>query len=239
MFTSNVNADISDLFKQLEEVVGKSKSVEASDSAKTTLENTLDAVDVGPNGIEADCKSINWRSSDDKFNIKSSEWTQDTVSFLIKKVESCEQIKIAVAGTKYPGQIDSAKKDAEWSKLSINRKYEEVSQQKERDRKSEESGKKLLALEQCRSNDDYELFKSQNAVIEYHKAVEDLKQAQKKEREISKESGVRDLGLERNLGFQIVTYRDLRDANFKQYKKLGGKAASAEKVTRDLSDPCT
>ena len=75
-------------------------------------------------------------------------------------------------------------------------------------------------------------------MIEYHQAVVNIKKIQQEEREIAREAGARDLALDRNIALRIVTYRNLRDVNFKQYKKLGGKATSVEKVTREIKDPC-
>lgn len=91
----------------------------------------------------------------------------------------------------------------------------------------------------CHQIDAYALYRSQNAAIDYHSAVLDIMQMQTAEREITQESGVRDLALERALATKLITFRELRDRNFKHYKKLGGKAASVEKVAREIPDPCS
>lgn len=90
----------------------------------------------------------------------------------------------------------------------------------------------------CHQTDAYALYKSQNAAVDYHTAVKDIMQIQKAEHEITQESGVRDLALERALTIKLSTFRELRDRNFKHYKKLGGKAASVEKIWREMPDPC-
>lgn len=91
----------------------------------------------------------------------------------------------------------------------------------------------------CHQSDAYALYWSQNASIDFHSAVQDIMQMQKAEHEITRESGVRDLALERALTIKLSTFRELRERNFNHYKKLGGKASSVEKVRREIPDPCT
>jgi hypothetical protein len=236
---SNANAGIEEMFKQLEEVIGQGTAIEHTENAEAELDKALEVVEVGPNGIEVDCKSMRRRSEGDDFNIKSSAWTEETVSFLNQKVESCRQLKINTASEKYPGRIDSANMDADWTKLAIKNHYDSALIQRESQRKSDEADQKSLAQSQCQATDSYALYRSQNAAVDYHAAVQDITDMQKAEREITQESGVRDLALERNLTIKLRTFRELRDRNFKRYRELGGKAASVQKVTKEIQNPCS
>ncbi len=240
LFAMNANADITELFKEIEAAIGSKAVDQDKETAKAELKTALDTVEVGPNGIEVDCRSLNERAKNDQFNIKATEWTEDTVSFLHDKVWRCEQIKVnAVDMEKRPYDVGNARREADWSKMSIDKAYKDGLELKESNRKAAERQSKFTAEKECMATPQYALFDNQQGVIGYQDAMNKMKLVQKKEREIARESGVRNLAVERDLAARMIIYRDYRDAHFKEYKKLGGKASSADKVKSDIANPCS
>lgn len=238
LFVCNVShADLAGVFKKLEQVIGEGTQQESTEIDQSSF--SMNEIEIGPDGIEATCNSMYNNASNDQFNIKSSGWTQEIVDFLKKKAETCvNQKTAAINPDKYPGYIESEKKKLEWTNLFIDRKYEHALSQREAQRKSDEDYKKMQETGKCQQSDTYELYKNQNAVVDYQQVVNDYKALQKKEQAIAKESGVRNLAIERNIVIKMVTFRDLRDAHFKLYRKYGGTVSTAEKVTREVKDPC-
>lgn len=238
LFICNASyAGLADVFKKLEQAIGEGTQQESIEIDQPSF--AMNEIEIGPNGIEATCNSMYNNASNDQFNIKSSEWTQKIVDFLKKKAETCVNQKIvAINPDKYPGHIEGEKRNLEMINVYIDRKYEHALSQREAQRKSDENYKKIQEAAKCQQSDAYELYKNQNAVVEYQQVVNDYKALQKKEQAIAKESGVRNLAVERNIVIKLVTFRDLRDAHFKLYKKYGGKASTAEKVTKEIKDPC-
>lgn len=239
LFAVNANADITELFKKIEAAIGEGVAKQEEVTAISSYESEWNAVELGPNGIETNCKNLNDYAERDAFNIKASEWTEDTKQFLDDKVERCQQLKVNQANFEQkPFRIEYANSEAQQGKIYIYRAYTSALQKKESDRKAEEYYRNKLVRDECQATAEYDLFKNQMEVIGYQDAMNTMKLMQKKEREIARESGVRNLAVERDLATKMIIYRDYRDAHFKYYKKLGGKAVSADKVKMDIADPC-
>lgn len=90
----------------------------------------------------------------------------------------------------------------------------------------------------CEATPDHALYAEQEAIIAGLQNISDFHGAQSKERRIAETSGVRDLRAERNNGEWIVELQDELKSDFAEYKRLGGKAPTPQKVTHALPDPC-
>jgi hypothetical protein len=93
-------------------------------------------------------------------------------------------------------------------------------------------------LTACEATPAHALYSAQEGIISGLENIADFRSAQSKERRITETSGVRDLRAERNNGEWIVELQDELKSDFAEYKRLGGKAPTPQKVTHAASDPC-
>lgn len=115
----------------------------------------------------------------------------------------------------------------------------------EKQKKQEQAEKELKlqesqrVLAECQTTKQFKLYDSQESVIDTIDQISGWKEKKAQERRYVNESGVRDLGEERNIGGWIVSLQDSLKEFFSEYKKLGGKASTPSKVTHKLQDPCS
>lgn len=90
----------------------------------------------------------------------------------------------------------------------------------------------------CERSNAYALFHAQEAVIDDREGIIAAKATIVRERRVGEISGAVDLSVQHAAGSQIIEWtEDLRN-DFREYKTLGGSAATPATVTHKLPNPC-
>ncbi|MFX3547672.1 hypothetical protein V8918_02780 [Ralstonia mannitolilytica] len=188
----------------------------------------------GPGGIQTSCNTLLAFGSQYTtpgpdtvlFGVRLADWTDETVDFLKRAVDACGDAKRIrpdyIERTKE--RINRAPKVAEQRRLAQEKQATEDLQRKQ--------------LAECRSSNGYELYSAQERVIADIENIKGWRENQAQERRIARTSGVRNLWEERNNGEWIVQSSDDLKADFAEYKRLGGKAKTPQKVAHEVVDPC-
>lgn len=94
------------------------------------------------------------------------------------------------------------------------------------------------ALQQCDATPAARLYNVEERIIAGRGNLANYRSALAQEHRIAQTSGVRDLRRERNEGEAIVELQDDMKVDFEDYKQLGGKARSPDRVAHAGADPC-
>lgn len=234
----NAHAGLADMLNNLEKALNEAGNTEvaAAPSAKVSDQSTYNTTDIGPGGIEASCVQISAFETGDAgsiFNIKAPQWTPEMFAFLNEKADSCadEKIKLVPASMR-DSQIKIIQAENRKIKKNISIVYAQ-------NQGNEQPPVVAKPSADCYTTNESKLYNSQQALIELNIRLADINRLQNRERKISQESGIRNLARERDIAETKIYYTELRDAEFKKYKELGGKATSADKVIKsEYINPC-
>ncbi|MGZ8251779.1 MAG: hypothetical protein ACXWT7_05505 [Methylophilaceae bacterium] len=232
------SADIFGVLKAVGDALQEGQPQAASNSSDgpakaTSTEATqpADSPQIGPEGIEATCKQvmvIDEPSSADVFNVKVNDWTPETVTFLNGVVDRC-----------FDGALESMdKRPYETNKVSYNMSRANAKQSFRFAYVAAVNAKREAKNKECYKSPSFLFYAKQDDVVNMSNHIAELREVQARERKITKESGVRDLAKERSIGEGIVRYTEIRAGLFNEYKRMGGKELTADKVTKNLANPC-
>jgi hypothetical protein len=95
------------------------------------------------------------------------------------------------------------------------------------------------ALIACRSTKEHQLFLIQEDIVSDYSQLAGWEARQTEEREITRQSGVTNLSERYNNTAWIISLKKEIKMNWAEYKRLGGKASSADKIKKHaIIDPC-
>lgn len=212
----------------------------------------------GPGGAKATCQELDrfpdrnrstgglMNTDDVAFNVRIADWTPEVVEFLKSSADSCAADLLDKLAQKWQAEnrrpyqptINSINSRAEKIKRSLDTTLASVGKEKAARAKEQADKEKQQRLAACEATNASALYSAQERVIAGVENIAGWKENQAYERRVAQTSGVRNLREERNNGEWIVRLGDELKGDFAEYKRLGGKAASPQKVTHLLSDPC-
>lgn len=118
----------------------------------------------------------------------------------------------------------------------LNEVQNTLADQRTQERKQQQERSQQSAA--CRETPEYRRYAAERGMLETQLRITQLEEAQKREQEYAKASGVRNLANERNLGVALVDSRQWLNQQFENYKRAGGSAASPTAITQASANPC-
>ena len=208
---------------------------------------------LGPGKMQASCRDLerfglgDFDSIDLVFGVPKSQWDKNMVSFVGAAAYDCGELLKKLL--KEQSSLTSSEHLGIFNMVSmIDKKAQNIGAENEVRSKTEIATKvaqeenikraKAAQLSTCESSANHQLFLTQTIVLNSIDDLTGFREAQARERRIARESGVRNLLIERQNGAGIVAASDNFKEAWAQYKSLGGKAASPQKLSRSQNDPC-
>lgn len=214
----------------------------------------------GPGEMRASCADLDafgggkFDSDDVVFGVKKSEWTDQMVAFVTATASRCRTAlrRDLYVRQRLTDQTDSQlfqrERQITAKARDIQKQNKAMLAQQEKDRREERRLQREEAdraekarresLATCEGTPEAKLYNAQEDVVGTVEQLAALRTDAARDRKVVQVSGVRDLYRERQNGETLVQLNEDLKANFSAYKKLGGKAASPQKVTHQLQDPC-
>lgn len=241
-------ADLLENLKALGQAIQAQSIPSISQSAAVPTSSFSDEPVSGPGGIMASCSSIRSfnQSNREAFHVHFEDWTPEMLDFLKNTADRCAQQKISLlTPNNYDMKVMQINGNTDRQKSDLEGAYLIGIDTKKQQANSRQLQAQQLEIEQrqqqrsdCKAGKAFKLYESQELVMVHAHNIDLYKQLQAKDRSIAKESGVRDLETERQLGAYIVNEREQMNDAFNQYKQLGGTAKVPQLMTHQYQNSC-
>lgn len=229
-------------------------------SGFVTAQTSAPMRDVGVNNISVDCPSLfalaygKFDNDEVVLGIKRDDWNKTTDVIVNNAASACinrstEELVERGKWTLEKGQFLQKVRNNISAKVYEIVKANDAKRADEQKRIAEQKKNELQAvafakaekakqLAQCEEKPAYQMYNAASDLIVSQANLKYIQEQVARERKISQASGVRNLANDYANGMAIIDLQAGIKTSWATYKKLGGKAASQQKVSQVSEDPC-